>query len=51
MDIFHTKLFDHQENKKNKKCFIYEEELKNLPELHERDEDYPLAPEVMKIKF
>ena len=48
--IFDTGLFDHQENEDNKKSFILEVYLEYPPELHERDDDYPLAPEVMTIE-
>ena len=48
--IFDTGLFDHRENEKDKKSFILEVDLKYPPELHERDDDYPLAPEVMTIE-
>ena len=47
--IFDTGLFDHRENKKNKKSFILEVDLEYPPEQHERDDDYLLAPEVMTI--
>ena len=47
--IFDTGLFDHRENE-YKKSFILEVDLEYQPELHERDDDYPLAPEVMTIE-
>ena len=50
MAIFDTGLFDHRENKEDKKSFILEVDLVYPPELHERDDDYPLAPEVMTIE-
>ena len=50
MAIFDTKLFDHLENEKDKKSFIFEVDMEYPPELHERDDDYPLAPEVMTIE-
>ena len=49
--IFDTGLFDHRENEKDKKSFILEVGLEYPPELHERDNDYPLAPEVMTIEL
>ena len=48
--IFDTGLFDYRENEEDKKSFILEVDLKYLPELHERDDDYPLAPELMTIE-
>ena len=47
--IFDTGLFDHRENEEDKNSFILEEDLDYPPELHERDDDYLLAPEVMTI--
>ena len=48
--IFDTKLFDHPENEEDKKSFILEVDLEYRPKLHERDDDYPLSPEVMTIE-
>ena len=48
--IFDIKLFDHWENEKDKKNFIFEVDLEYSPELHKRDDDYPLAPKVMTIE-
>ena len=48
--IFDTGLFDHKENEEDKKSFILEVDLEYPPEMHERDDDYPLAPEVMTIE-
>ena len=48
--IFDTGLFNHRENEKDKKRFIFEVDLKYPPELHERDDDYPLALKVMTIE-
>ena len=48
--IFDTKLFDHRENKDDKKSVIFEVDYEYPPELHERDNDYPLAPAVMPIE-
>ena len=50
MAIFDTGLFDHRENKEDKKSFILDVDIKYPPELHERDDDYTLAPEVMPIE-
>ena len=44
MAIFDTGLFDHRENEKDKMSFILEVDLDYPPELHVRDDDYPLAP-------
>ena len=48
--IFDTGLFDHRENEEDKKSLILEVDLDYPPELHERDDDYPLAPEVMTFE-
>ena len=48
--IFDTGLFDHRENEDDKMSFIFEVDMEYQPELHERDDDYPLAPEVMTIE-
>ena len=50
MAIFDTGLFDHRENEEDKKSLIFEVDVEYPPELHERDNDYPLAPEVMTIE-
>ena len=50
MAIFDTGLFDQREKEEDKKCFILEVDLEYPLELHERDDDYPLAPEVMTIE-
>ena len=42
--IFDTGLFYHRENEEDKKSFILEVHMEYPPELHERDDDYPLAP-------
>ena len=49
MAIFDTGLFDHKEKEEEKKSFIFEVKMKYPLELHERDNDYPLAPGVMTI--
>ena len=48
--IFDTGLFDHRENEMDKKSFIFEVDFEYPSELHERDDDYPLAPKVMTIE-
>ena len=48
--IFYTGLFDHRENKEDKNSFILKVDLEYPPKLHERDNDHPLAPEVMIIE-
>ena len=47
--MFDLGIFDHRVLDE-KKSFILEVDLKYQPELHERDNDYPLAPEVMTIE-
>ena len=47
--IFDLGLFDHRVLYE-KKSFIFEVDLEYPPELHERDDDYPLAPEVMTFE-
>ena len=49
MAIFDTGLFNHWENEEDKKRFILEVNMEYPPELHERDDDYPLVQEVMTI--
>ena len=48
--LFDTGLFDHRENEEDKKSLILELDLKYPLELHERDDDYPLAPTVITIE-
>ena len=48
--IFDTGLFDHPENAEDKKSFIFKVDLEYLPELQKRDDDYPLALEIMTIE-
>ena len=48
--IFDTGILNYRENNPDKKILILKVELKYLPEQHERDDDYLLAPEVMKIE-
>ena len=50
MTIFDTGLFDLRENEEDKISFIFEVDMEYPPELHEGDDDYPLAPEVMTIE-
>ena len=47
--IFDLGLLDHMVLDE-KKCFIFEVDLEYPPELHKRDDDYPLAPKVMTIE-
>ena len=47
--IFDIGLFDYRVLNK-KKSFIFKVNLEYPPELHEQDDDYPLALEVMTIK-
>ena len=49
--IFDTELFHNWENEEDKKCFIFKVVLEYPPELHERDDDYLLAQEVMTIEL
>ena len=49
--IFDTGLFDYRKNENNKKSFILEVDLEYPPELHERNDDYPLVSAVMTIEF
>ena len=39
-----------EKTRRTKKSFIFEVDMEHLPELHERDDDYPLALEVMTIE-
>ena len=50
MALFDTGLFDHREKEKDKNYFILKMDLEYSLELHERDDDYPLAPVVITIK-
>ena len=47
--IFDLGLFDYR-LLDEKKSFIFEVVLEYPPQLHQRDDDYPLAPEVMTIE-
>ena len=47
--IFDQGLFDHRVLDE-KKCFIFVVDLEHPPEPHERDDDYPLAPDVITIE-
>ena len=48
--IFDTGLFDHQKNETDKTSLVLEVDFEYPPKLHERDDDYPLDPEVITIK-
>ena len=50
IDMFDTGLFDHRESEEGKKSLILEVDLEYSPELHEHEDDYSLAPEVMTIE-
>ena len=47
--IFDTELFNHRENEEDNKSFILKVDLEYSLKLHERDDEYPLNPEVMII--
>ena len=47
--IVDTRLFDHKENEKKNKCFIFKVDSEYPPKLSEREDNYPLAPEVITI--
>ena len=49
IDIFDLELFDHRVLDE-KKSFVFEVDLKYTPELQERDDDYPHAPEMITIE-
>ena len=48
--IFDLGIFNHRVTEEEKKSFIFEVDLKYPPELHDCDDDYPLAPEVITIE-
>ena len=50
MAMFDTGMFDHRVNKEEKTSYILEVDLEYPTELHERDDDYPITPEVMTIE-
>ena len=50
IDIFDLGLFNYRVTDDEKNSFIFEVDLENPPELHDREDDYPLAPEVMTIE-
>ena len=47
--IFDFDIFYHRMTDKDKTSFIFDVDLEYPPELHDRDDDYPLALEVMTI--
>ena len=48
--IFDLGIFIHLVTDQEKKSFIFEVDLEYPPELHDGDDDYPLAPEVITIE-
>ena len=48
--IFDFGLFNYRVRDKEKKSLIFEMDLEYLAELHNRDDDYPLAQEVMTME-
>ena len=48
--IFDLGIFNHWVTGEDKKIFIFEVDFEYSPELYDRDDDYPLAPEVMTIE-
>ena len=48
--IFDLGIFNHRVTEEEKKSFIFEVDLQYPPEIHDRDDDYPLAPNVMTIE-
>ena len=49
--IFDLGKFNHRVKEEEKKSFIFEVDLKYSPDHHNRDDDFPLAPEVMTIEL
>ena len=48
--IFDTGLFDNRENEEDNTSFFLEVDLEYPPKLHERDDNYLFAPEMMTIE-
>ena len=48
--IFDLGVFNHRVTDEEKKSFIFDMDLEYQPELHDRDNDYLLAPEVITIE-
>ena len=48
--IFDTLLFNNRNNEEDNKRLIFEMDFKYMPVVHERGDDYPLAPKVMIIE-
>ena len=48
--IFDLGVFNHRMTDEEKKSFIFEMDLEYPPELHDCDDDYPLALAVMTIE-
>ena len=48
--LFLTSILKHWVTDKKKNRFIFEVNLEYQPELHDSDNDYPIAPEVIPIE-